>query len=279
MKKIIRNNVIGFVLAGLLCGAVTVISASQNLSSSSVEYKDSKSVSTALNELYAKESQLPRKYKIGDKVKVKNEDYYVIADSPRDQDYVTLLKAEPLTVEEVNTYGGVGTENNHVNKNTYSSVGTAYNSNGYGGLAYYSSPTCGYTYVDGVRQSEVTSGCVNSYNTSDIKFVLDVWEADKFTSEDLKEIDGYKVRLVKREELISQFYPKCSGSTSICSREATTPSWLYNSEYSYWTMTYRNYFSWPQVWDVQGSGMLGGEYMDSSRDTIRPVINIYKNKI
>ena len=49
-------------------------------------------------------------YHIGDEIKVNNIDFYVIADSPASQDYVVALKAEPLTVEEVNTYGGVGTE-------------------------------------------------------------------------------------------------------------------------------------------------------------------------
>lgn len=277
MKKIIRNNVIGFVLAGLLCGAVTVISASQNLSSSSVEYKDSKSVSTALNELYAKESQLHKIYKIGDKIKVKNEDYYVIADSPRDQDYVTLLKSETLTVEEVNTYGGVGTEDNHVNMYSGSSSDSyyrqAYNENGYGGMAYYSSPTCGYNGDDWVG----FDGCKRNYEESDIKYAVDAWAADKFASTDLREVEGYKARLVQFSEL-QQFYPSCGEDKRFCSKESTTPRRLYNSKYWYWTMS-QNSDQGSNMWIVDDEGNLNGYSVLSSKIVVRPVINIYKDKI
>ena len=83
-------------------------------------------------------------YKIGDEVTYNKTKFYVIENSDENSDSVTLLKEEPLTVAEVNKYGGVGTENNHVNKYTKNSTGTAFNINGYGGMAYYSSSTCGY---------------------------------------------------------------------------------------------------------------------------------------
>jgi type II secretory pathway pseudopilin PulG len=54
-------------------------------------------------------------YEVGDEVTYNNVDYYVIKDSSASEESVTLLKAEPLTVAEVNQYGGVGTTNNHVN--------------------------------------------------------------------------------------------------------------------------------------------------------------------
>ena len=88
-------------------------------------------------------------YKIGDIVPYNGMDFYVIKNSSSEKDSVTLLKAEPLTVEEVNQYGGVGTTNNHVNMYVTSDISAAYyqktyNMNGYGGMAYYSSETCGY---------------------------------------------------------------------------------------------------------------------------------------
>ncbi len=222
-------------------------------------------------------------YSIGDTVTINSETYYVIAESDSTQDYVTLLKAEPLTVEEVNTYGGVGTEDNHVNKNASSSQGTAYNQNGYGGMAYYSSETCGYPYVDGVKQSIDISGCesenATSYNKSDIKYVVDAWATDKFTSTDLKEVDGYKARLVQKEELRSQFYPSCSESATFCSKESTTPSWLYNSKYLYWTMTQWNNAS-SSVWRVFDVGLRGRSVYDvDGYAAVRPVINLYKSKL
>ena len=69
--------------------------------------------------------------------------FYVIKDSSSDEDSVTMLKAEPLTVDEVNRYG-----TGHVNRYTYF-AGTATNKNGYGGIQYYTSETCGY--VNGNR--------------------------------------------------------------------------------------------------------------------------------
>ncbi len=41
-------------------------------------------------------------YEVGDEVSYNNIDYYVIKDSSANEDSVTLLKAEPLTTEEVN---------------------------------------------------------------------------------------------------------------------------------------------------------------------------------
>ena len=72
-------------------------------------------------------SQLTIEY-TGDEVTYNNVDYYVIKDSFSSEDSVTLLKAEPLTIEEVNQYGA-----GHANRYTSSSVGTAYDSNCYGG--------------------------------------------------------------------------------------------------------------------------------------------------
>ena len=42
---------------------------------------------------------------IGDEVTYNNVDYYVIKDSSAAEENVTMLKAEPLTVAEVNEYG------------------------------------------------------------------------------------------------------------------------------------------------------------------------------
>ena len=108
-------------------------------------------------------------YKIGDEVTYNNVNYYVIENSDITKSTVTLLKAEPLTVDEVNQFGGVGTSNNHVNMYVTSNTSesyyqTAYNSNGYGGMAYYSSETCGNVNDDDF----LVTGCIRLYESSDI---------------------------------------------------------------------------------------------------------------
>ena len=45
-------------------------------------------------------------YKIGDEITYNDIKFYVIKDSSSDIDNVTMLKEEPLTVDEVSLYGG-----------------------------------------------------------------------------------------------------------------------------------------------------------------------------
>ena len=56
---------------------------------------------------YGKEEAAPTytAYEVGDEVTYNNINYYVIKDSSASEETVTLLKAEPLTVAEVNQYG------------------------------------------------------------------------------------------------------------------------------------------------------------------------------
>ena len=51
---------------------------------------------------YGKDEKLPIAYSVGDEVTYNGVDYYVIKDSSASNDSVTLLKAEPLTVAELN---------------------------------------------------------------------------------------------------------------------------------------------------------------------------------
>ena len=132
-------------------------------------------------------------YSIGDEVRYNNVDYYVIKDSETNESIVTLLKKNPLTVEEVNTYGGVGTENNHVNVYNDSSdrtyYQTAYDQNGYGGVEYYSSETCKYvtTQISPSSSSttNVDSGCKTDYADSEIKYIVYAWASAKTIASDL----------------------------------------------------------------------------------------------
>ena len=199
-------------------------------------------------------------YRIGDKITLNNEDYHIIAKSGVGQDYVVALKDEPLTVAEVNLYGGVGTENNHVNKYTDGSIGTSKNSNGYGAIAYYTSETCGL-----VNGSYNTSECIMEYRLSDIKYVIDAWSEANFTNNELKEVNGYKARLITADEYSSI---------------PTINSWRYSSRYYYWTMTPLPSYNNRRVSIVSESGAISPRAdVTYYSGVVRPVINVYKSAI
>ena len=210
-------------------------------------------------------------YKIGDIVTYNGMNFYVIADSDENSDSVTMLKAEPLTVDEVNTYGA-----GHINRYTSLSIGTAYNQNGYGGMAYYSSETCGY-----VNSSYVGTGCTNDYDQSEVKYAVDAWAKDKFASSDLRvDATGYSARLISLEELQNNLGYASTGSGTIAhSTNGDTPSWVYNSNYWYWTMSqYED--STLSVWGVGSDGYLFHDSfvsLNSYSGRVRPVVTLLKS--
>ena len=207
-------------------------------------------------------------YKDKDEVTYNGIDYYVIKRSNEQSDTVTLLKKDPLTVDEVNKYGGVGTENNHVNKNT---SGTAYDNNGYGEMAYYSSSTCG---------KNDSSGCTTDYAKSEVKYVVDAWALDKLKASDLKEDKtGYSVRLITFDDLVDNLgYVSTDLNTLYAPTADVTPSWVYNSNYEYWQMSqYEDSTSY--VWNVGRSGYVGIDNVYHSSGSVRPVITILKSAL
>ena len=210
-------------------------------------------------------------YNVGDIVTYNGMEFYVIEASDEANDRVTMLKAEPLTVDEVNTYG-VG----HINRYTYSPVGTAYDRNGYGGMAYYTSETCGY-----VNGSYVDTGCTTDYEQSEVKYAVDAWAADKLNESDLKEDSiGYKTRLLTFEDLTNNLgYTREEGASYMNLNTENTPSWVYNSQYYYWTMSqYDDSASF--VWGVTSDGSVYGDYgVSSSGSVVRPVITLLKSSI
>ena len=211
-------------------------------------------------------------YKVGDEVTYNNVDYYVIADSDVNETSVTLLKKTPLTVSEVNTYGGVGTANNHVNMHVTSDTSasyyqTAYN-NGYGGMAYYSSATCGNDNPWGD-----SSGCTTDYAQSEVKYVVDAWKTAQAPA-------ALEARLIQYDELIDNLgYDMATWNVSTWQVNTDyTPSWVYNNNYWYWTMSQYNDSS-SDVWRVSDNGVLGSNHVNGSHGVVRPVITISKSNI
>ena len=207
-------------------------------------------------------------YTVGDQVTYNNINYYVIKDSDTTEESVTLLKAEPLTVAEVNEYGA-----GHVNRYTYSSVGTAYDRNGYGGMAYYTSETCGH-----VNGSLVNTGCKNAYVDSEVKYAVDAWKTEKAPA-------ATEARLITFEDLTGTlgFEPYQLNPTSQGYKYTeNTPSWVYNSSYWYWTTSQYN-DSPSDVWYVRRDGSLGSSvvYINGvdSDYVVRPVIVLPKSAL
>ena len=214
-------------------------------------------------------------YQVGDTVTYNEVDYYVIKNSGVKEENITLLKADPLTTAEVNQYGGVGTENNHVNQYTSASVGTAYDVDGYGGMAYYSSPTCG---------SSGTSGCTTDYEQSEIKYVVDAWKTDQAPQ-------AINARLITVEEIMYDLgveMNKVSSTKYDIVVTDDTPTWIMSEKSSYWTMTTdtdKTTNAWvvhPRSYEcmissaVRNTGFIMGTIYHSG---VRPVITIKKSAL
>ena len=218
-------------------------------------------------------------YSIGDEATYNGMNFYVIADSDENSDSVTMLKAEPLTVDEVNTYG-VGHVNMYYTDYTGSSCyQQACDNNGYGGMVYFTSTTCGYP-----TGTFVSTGCTTDYAQSEVKYAVDAWAADKFKTSDLKEdATGYSARLITFDELVNNLgYSIKDGATSYSATVDYTPSWVYNGNYShYWTMSaYAD--SALRVWHVDGNGSLNSDNVNSFFNgvhVVRPVVTLLKSAL
>ena len=225
---------------------------------------------------YGKEETAPTPtytaYEVGDTITYNGMNFYVVSPSGTNEDAVTALKAEPLSYEEVTTYG-VG----HINRYTLDSQGVTYNQNGYGGMTYYSSDTCGR-----VNGSRVETGCTSDYDDSDIKYAVDAWANDKFNDGVLKtDTLGYKARLLTYEELTTTlgYTPAAQDATYISLNNEDTPSWVYNNSYSYLTMSpYQDEAS--SVWGINNDGPVTVYIIWSSYDcVVRPVVTFSKSAL
>ena len=205
-------------------------------------------------------------YTVGDEVTYNGVDYYVIKDSGVKESTVTLLKAEPLTVDEVNFYGGVGTANNHVNmyvtdNPSASYYQTAYDKNGYGGMAYYSSSTCGRKPYSNYTEL----GCTTDYEQSEVKYVIDAWKENQAPV-------VIEARLITYDELILETVQRCTGS---CYDVIIMGyDWLNGG---YFTSTQYNDSS-SHVWEVSDTGEISNGSV-TSMGLVRPVIVLPKSAL
>ena len=237
------------------------------------------------------DSSTNKAYSVGDEVTYNNVDYYVIKDSSSNETSVTLLKKTPLTVEEVNTYGGVGTENNHVNKYVTDDTNSdryqkAYNVNGYGGMAYYSSSTCGIVGHDANTGAIVaTDGCKTAYADSDVKYVVDAWATAKTGTRDLvKDSTGYKARLITKEEIDNNFnfeeydFKPCPPCDSY-KKQRIAEEWMgVNNSFGWATMSQYEEGE-NKIYYIDSFRSVSHSGVSSDQPVVRPVITLNKSAI
>ena len=175
-------------------------------------------------------------YTVGDHASYNGVTYYVIEDSGTSSDTVKLLKEEPLTYTEMTALNLTGI--------------TITESNSYGQVQYGSS-------VD--------------YSTSTVKQVVDKWAEGA-----VKSGDTATARLISHDDLVDNlgYVNSLDTSQTTASSNGTTPSWVYNSNYWYWTMS--QYGASSNVWRVHNFGELGSNGVSSS-NMVRPVLVLSKS--
>ena len=182
-------------------------------------------------------------YNVGDEITVANEQYYIIS-VPENEDYVVALKANPLTATEITNAGGA----------------------------------VAYTYSDANTTGGMVYGQTSDYGSSAVKSVVNNWAGSKFTNNELEIVDGYGARLATKVELQPIGWPSCTLDSVSCPKETDTPSWLYDSNYWYWTMSPPTNSS-SDVWYVANGGYLYNIRVSNYYGAVRPVINVYKSAI
>ena len=179
-------------------------------------------------------------YQVGDHVSYNGVTYYVIEDSDTTNDTVKLLKEEPLTKTEMDDLNLTGI--------------TSYESNGYGTVQFGSS---------------------TDYSTSPVKQVVDAW---KNTA--VKAGDSATARLIIIDELEDNLgYDHGAPEASwININPEYTPSWVYNSNYNYWTMS-QYYEDFSSVWNVRSDGKLSRNEIasPSASHVVRPLLELNKS--
>ena len=109
----------------------------------------------------------------------------------------------------------------------------------------------GITITETNGYGEVQYGSTNDYSTSTVKQVVDAW---KNTA--VKSGDTATARLISHDDLVDNLGYENRVDIINPSANGTTPTWVYNSNYYYWTMS--QYGDLPAVWTVDNNGSMYG---------------------
>ena len=127
----------------------------------------------------------------------------------------------------------------------------------------------GITITETNGYGKVQYGSTNDYSTSTVKQVVDAW---KNTA--VKSGDTATARLISHDDLVDNLGYENRVDIINPSANGTTPTWVYNSNYHYWTMS--QYGDLPAVWTVDNNGsMYGGG--PSNSNMVRPVLELSKS--
>ena len=226
-------------------------------------------------------------YAIGDIVNFSGSKWIVIKDSDNDEDYVTAIKEDILTSDDLgpNYKCSMLCENYHVSNHEYgcTEAGQAANNPYYDDqMAFYWSDDCHYRGIYGttIYSDYKSNGCFSqkSYNKSKVKEFLEQIYINTLDITSLKEVNGYKIRLITLEELQNNLQCNIRANSSFFDEGSCTKSpyfsWIQLSK-SYWTMNTNSYTS-TYVWYVgNGNLVYYGDLYHSN--AVRPVINLLKS--
>ena len=182
-------------------------------------------------------------YTVGQEVTYNNVNYYVLSNSGAKESNVTLLKSEPLTYEEVQTYSaGTGSETD--------------NYNGVGTMQYHAESS--------------------NYETSYIKTTVDAWKTDKAPA-------ASEARLITLDDLTDNLgmeLNKENPTSYQINVTEDTPTWGMGENYSYWTMT-TNTDKTAAVWRVntRSDARVYSSGVQNGRFAVRPVIVLSKSAL
>ena len=211
-----------------------------------------------------------KKFYFGDKINYQGNNYHVLSNSTNS---LTLIKNEPLTIDELNQYGIDKNGNNILNQGSEGNVGSAHifqDNVDIGGMNYYSSSTC---------KVGNTTGCISKYDDSNVKVVVDNWAKENAKEEDLVEIDGYKARILNtsKDVYTLNYEMRNDGYASSLVPTENTPTWIYNNYYSLWTMTKVYNYDYT-VYKILASGSIYGEPENifKTYGAVLPIINVDK---
>ena len=142
---------------------------------------------------------------------------------------------------------------------------------GIGGMAYYSSATCGYN-----GSEWVDSGCTTDYAQSEIKYVVDAWKTAQAPN-------ATNARLITIDDLTDNLgmeLNKTNPTTYQITVTEDTPTWVMGENYWYWTMT-TDTDNVGQVWRVRNRSYASvtSNSVQSNNGAVRPVITLSKANI
>ena len=215
-------------------------------------------------------------YEIGNLINYNQAEWYVIKDSKLSEDYVVLLKKNLLSAGEIGDDFAVKNRGDNTAR-----------------IAYYWSDTClstsSYQTCPGLAYSNSysNSGCKNDFEDSKMKEFLNAYMESNEMTEDLEEVDGYKIRLITLKELQDNFDlstekldPQFYNYYYVPSGK-TPPSFIYSfgiNVHSYWTMSADD--SNTGVYVVSDEKKVYSSFVGScGTPGVRPVINLKKSAI